>query len=66
MDCKIIYRFFLAILVFSTSQVNAVEFQGKFIQGYYILGKTNPNAKIIVGKKEKELRIKQGKMKSGI
>ena len=36
MDCKVIYKFLLAIaLIFSTSQVNAVEFQGKFIQGHY-------------------------------
>jgi hypothetical protein len=52
MDCKVIYKFLLALLIFSTSQVNAVEFQGKFIQGHYILGKTNPNAKIIIDKKE--------------
>ena len=37
-------------LFFSTA--NAIEFQGKFLQGHFILGKTNPNAKIIVGKKE--------------
>ncbi|MDA7847587.1 M23 family metallopeptidase [bacterium] len=52
MDGKVIYKFFLALLIFLTSQVNAVEFQGKFIQGHYILGKTNPIAKIIVDKKE--------------
>jgi len=52
MDSSIIYRFLLVLLIFSTSQVNAIEFHGKFIQGHYILGKTNPNAKIIVGKKE--------------
>ena len=52
MDCKVIYKFLLTLLIFLTSQVNAVEFQGKFIQGHYILGKTNPNAKIIVDKKE--------------
>ena len=37
-------------LFFSTA--NAIEFQGKFLQGHFILGKTNPDAKIIVGKKE--------------
>ena len=52
MDSKIIYKFFLTLLIFLSSQVNAVEFQGKFIQGHYILGKTNPNAKIIVDEKE--------------
>jgi hypothetical protein len=34
------------------SPVNAIEFQGKFLQGHFILGKTDPNAKILVGKKE--------------
>ena len=52
MDSSIIYRLLLVLLIFSTSQVNAIEFQGKFIQGHFILGKTDPNAKIIVGKKE--------------
>ena len=52
MDSKIIYRFFLVLFIFTTSQVNAIEFQGKFIQGHFILGKTNPNAKVLVGKKE--------------
>ena len=52
MDSSIIYRFFLILLFFTTSQVKAIEFQGKFIQGHFILGKTEPNAKILVGKKE--------------
>ena len=52
MDSSIIYRFLLVLLIFSSSQVNAIEFKGKFIQGHFILGKTNPNAKIIVDKKE--------------
>ena len=52
MDCSIIYRFFLVLLILTTSQVKAVEFQGKFIQGHFILGKTEPNAKIIIDKKE--------------
>jgi murein DD-endopeptidase MepM/ murein hydrolase activator NlpD len=52
MDCSVIYRFFLVLLILTTSQVKAVEFQGKFIQGHFILGKTEPNAKIIIDKKE--------------
>jgi murein DD-endopeptidase MepM/ murein hydrolase activator NlpD len=52
MDSSIIHKFFLALLILTTSQVKAVEFQGKFIQGHFILGKTDPDAKIIVGKKE--------------
>ena len=52
MDSSIIYRFFLVLFIFTASQVNAIEFQGKFIQGHFILGKTNSEAKILVGKKE--------------
>ena len=52
MDSSIIYRFFFVLFIFTTSQVNAIEFQGKFIQGHFILGKTNPDSKVLVGKKE--------------
>ena len=52
MDSSIIYRFLLVLFFFTASQVNAIEFQGKFIQGHFILGKTDPDAKIIVDKKE--------------
>ena len=52
MDSSIIYRFLLVLFIFTTSQVNAIEFQGKFIQGHFIIGKTNPDSKILVGKKE--------------
>ena len=52
MDSSIIYRFLLVLFIFTTQQVSAIEFQGKFIQGHFILGKTNPNAKILIGKKE--------------
>ena len=51
MDSSIIYRIFL-VLLFLISPVYAIEFQGKFLQGHFILGLTNPNAKILVGKKE--------------
>ncbi|MDA9667693.1 M23 family metallopeptidase [Candidatus Pelagibacter sp.] len=52
MDSSIIHRFLLILFIFTASQVNAIEFQGKFIQGHFILGKTNPQAKVLVGKKE--------------
>jgi len=51
MDCSVINRFFL-IFFFFFSSANAIEFQGKFLQGHFILGKTNPDAKINIGKKE--------------
>ena len=49
MDCKII-KIILVILFFST-EVSAIEFKGKFIQGHFILGKTDPESKIIIDKK---------------
>ena len=33
-------------------QVNAIEFKGKFIQGHYIIGKTNPDSKMFIDKKK--------------
>ena len=43
---------FLVLIIFATSHVKAIEFQGKFTQGHFILGKTDPEAKIKVNKKE--------------
>ncbi len=51
MDCKIITRLFFLIILLASSQLNAVEFKGKFLQGHYIIGITDPSAKIIVDKK---------------
>ena len=53
MDSKIIK--ILLILVFFTSTVQAVEFKGKFIQGHFIIGKTDPGAKITIDKKKIKL-----------
>ena len=52
MDCKIISRLFFIIIFFASTQLNAIEFKGKFFQGHYIIGVTNPSAKILIGKKE--------------
>ena len=52
MDCKIISRLFFIIILFTSTQLNAIEFKGNFLQGHYIVGKTDPSAKIIVDKKE--------------
>ena len=51
MDSKIIKKLFVIFLLITT-QVEAVEFKGKFIQGHFILGKTLPNAIIIIDKKK--------------
>ena len=53
MDSKIIK--ILLILVFFTSTVQAVEFKGKFIQGHFIIGKTDPGAQITIDKKKIKL-----------
>ena len=45
---KILFSLF--ILFFN--QANAVEFNGKFIQGHFIIGKTDPNTNIIIDKKK--------------
>tara|TARA_Y100000768_G_C23977219_1_gene683690 strand:+ start:1173 stop:1979 length:807 start_codon:yes stop_codon:yes gene_type:complete len=50
MDSKIIKIIFFLFL-FSTNVV-AIEFNGKFIQGHFIIGKTEPNSKIFIDKKE--------------
>ena len=44
------FLFILSFLFFT--QTNAIEFNGKFIQGHYIIGKTDPNAKILIDKKK--------------
>ena len=48
MDCKII-KFFLLIFFISFKSY-AVEFNGKFIQGHYIIGKTDPNSIVTIDK----------------
>tara|TARA_B100000989_G_scaffold241257_1_gene188129 strand:+ start:204 stop:1007 length:804 start_codon:yes stop_codon:yes gene_type:complete len=51
MDSKIILKIFFVISLFTTTQINAIEFKGKFHQGHYIIGITDPSAKIIIDKK---------------
>ena len=51
MDSKIISKLFLIITFLTTTQLNAVEFKGKLIQGHYIVGVTDPLSKIIIDKK---------------
>ena len=49
MDFKIIKYLLIFFLIQFNSQ--AIEFEGKFIQGHFILGKTDPGAKIQIDKK---------------
>ena len=51
MDSSIIYRIIL-ILLLLISPSYSIEFKGKFLQGHFILGTTDPNAEILVGKKK--------------
>ena len=50
MDCKII-KYFLLLFFFSF-KVSAIEFNGKFIQGHFIIGKTDPDSKVKIDKKQ--------------
>ena len=50
MDSNII-KYTLLILLLSF-KVSAVEFNGKFIQGHFIIGKTDPNSKVKIDKKK--------------
>ena len=52
MDCKIIFRLFFLIIFFTSTQLGAIEFKGKFLQGHYIVGITDPSAEIIIDKKQ--------------
>ena len=52
MDSKIVFRLFFIAIIFTTTQLNAIEFRGKFLQGHYIIGITDPSAKIIIDKKK--------------
>ena len=52
MDCKIITRLFFLIFCFIPTHSIAIEFIGKFLQGHFIVGKTDPTAKIIIDKKQ--------------
>ena len=45
-------KILLFIFIFTFNQALAVEFKGKFIQGHYIIGKTNLGKKIFIDKKE--------------
>ena len=49
MDSKIIK--FSLLIFFISFKSYAVEFNGKFIQGHYIIGKTDPNSTVIIDKK---------------
>ena len=47
---RFIFLFFFIFFKFSI--LSAVEFKGKFEQGSFILGKTNPNSKVKIDNKK--------------
>ena len=51
MDSSVIYKSLFIFLILIT-QVKSIEFNGKFFQGHFIVGKTDPSAKIIIDKKD--------------
>ena len=52
MDSKIIKIFYFLIIIFSNQNLSALEFIGKFNQGSFILGKTNPGSKVKIDNKD--------------
>ena len=52
MDSKIIFRLFFLLVFFTSTHLYAIEFKGKFLQGHYIVGITDPSAEIIIDKKK--------------
>ena len=42
----------LVLFLLFFNNATAVEFNGKFIQGHFIIGRTNPNTKILIDKKK--------------
>ena len=43
---------FIILILFFTKSASAVEFRGKFIQGHFIIGKTESDTKVLIDKKE--------------
>ena len=46
------HKLLFSLFFFLINPVFAIEFNGKFIQGHFIIGKTNPNAQILIDKKK--------------
>ena len=45
-------KILILLFFFLSNNVLAFEFQGKFIQGHFIIGKTQPDTKVLIDKKE--------------
>ena len=53
MTVKLIYKIVIFFFIFTNYSL-AVNFEGKFEQGGFILGKTAPNSKVKIGNKNNE------------
>ena len=63
---------FIFLVFFYSLELNAIEFKGKFEQGSFILGKTEPGSQVVIDKKkiriggmvkDKSVLIEEKKMK---
>ena len=45
-------KILILLFFFLSNNVLAVEFQGEFVQGHFIIGKTEPKTKVLIDKKE--------------
>ena len=50
-------KLLLILAIFFPTNILAIEFDGQFIQGHFILGKTDPNSKIIIDKKKVKVSV---------
>ena len=46
------FRLLILLVIFFSTKSFAIEFQGKFVQGHFIIGKTTPGASILIDKKK--------------
>ena len=51
MDSKIVKIYIFVLIIFLNQNLSAVEFNGKFEQGSFIIGKTDPKSKVKIDKK---------------
>ena len=45
-------KLLLILAIFFPTNILAIEFDGKFIQGHFIIGKTDPGSKVKIDKKK--------------
>ena len=53
---KLISKLTVAFLCFFFQNLSSTEFIGDFKQGSFIIGKTSPNSKVVIDKKNKNYK----------